>query len=184
MLLGCITAAVLPKQARGTFRTHFTIHFSQPYAPDCSVTVFILLHSHQVRGLLSSGNRYHMLYLFAFCLFVFFVLWLIIWGDSICYNLQSPPSSRIPTFGGVVFLLCSRRKNCILTALQENKHSVEHKSLTKRRYPGRWWTLYNLESPHFVGTVLFQIFKVWTYPFLICGAFSWKQYEFSSLRVF
>jgi len=32
----------------------------------------------KVRGLLSSGNRYHMLYLFAFCLFVFFVLWLII----------------------------------------------------------------------------------------------------------
>ena len=32
----------------------------------------------RVLKLVKSGNRYHMLYLFLFCLFVFFVLWCII----------------------------------------------------------------------------------------------------------
>ena len=32
-------------------------------------------------------------------------------------NIQSPSSPRIPMFGGVVFLICGRRKNCIATAL-------------------------------------------------------------------
>ena len=33
--LDCTAAAVLPKQARETFRKHFTKPFSQPDAPDC-----------------------------------------------------------------------------------------------------------------------------------------------------
>ena len=48
MLLGCTAAAMLPKQARGTFRKHITKPFLQVAAPDCrqsqySTPLFILL---------------------------------------------------------------------------------------------------------------------------------------------
>ena len=37
----------------------------------------------------------------------------IIWFFNSSIHVQSPPSPRIPTLRGVVFLICGRRKNCI-----------------------------------------------------------------------
>ena len=37
-------AAVLPKQARGTLRKHFTTPFSQPDDPDCTLNLILYRH--------------------------------------------------------------------------------------------------------------------------------------------
>ena len=49
-------AAVLPKQARGTLRKHFTTPFSQPDDPDC--TMNLILYRHRLTSIdLSLDNR-------------------------------------------------------------------------------------------------------------------------------
>ena len=40
-------------------------------------------------------------------------------GEVHSITLQSPPSPWIPTFGGVVFLICGRRKYCVVTELRK-----------------------------------------------------------------